>query len=190
MNRSRSNGNPPSIWQRVVRWVVDILVVIVLAIFLVQMMGERVRVEGHSMEPALAAGDEVLIDKIRYHFFSVKRFDVVMFRSKEEGDQKYYIKRVVGLPGEKLQIQNGQIYVNDIPLETGDVMSYYTVAGLAEEAVTLKEDEYFLVGDNGDSSEDSRFVLVGNVLRDQIEGKVWFRVSPFKDLGFIQKMEE
>lgn len=190
MSRSRSNANPPSAWQVAVRWVIDILVVIVLAIFLVQMMGERVRVEGHSMEPALAAGDEVLIDKIRYHFFPVKRFDVVLFRSKDAGDEKYYIKRVVGLPGEKLQIRDGKIYVNDVLLETGDVMSYYTVAGLAEEPVTLKENEYFLVGDNGDSSEDSRFVLVGNVQQEQIIGKVWLRVSPFQNLGFIQKVEE
>ena len=142
------------------------------------------------MEPALAAGDEVLINKISYHFFAVDRYDVVMFRSRDAADEKYYIKRVVGLPGETVQIRDGRIFINEVPLETGEVMSYYTVAGLAEEAVTLKEDEYFLVGDNGDSSEDSRFVLVGNVHRDQIAGKVWLRIAPFKDMGFIQKVEE
>ena len=100
-----------------------------------------------------------------------------------------YIKRVVGLPGEKVQISDGIIYINDAPLNTGDIMSRYTVAGLAETPVTLGADEYFLLGDNGDSSEDSRFALVENVKKEQVIGKIWFRIAPFKDLGPIAKVE-
>lgn len=190
MARNNSKNENPGVWQTAARWIIGILVVVALAVFVVRMLGERVKVEGHSMEPSLVAGEEVLIDKMSYHFFAVDRYDVVLFTSGEGEEEKIYIKRVVGLPGEQVQIRDGRIYINEMPLETGELMSYYTVAGLAEETVTLKEDEYFLLGDNGDSSEDSRFALVGNVQAEQIVGKVWFRVSPFKDMGFIPKVEE
>lgn len=184
--KAEANG---SLIQSAARWIVDILVVIILAAFLVAMLGQKVPVEGHSMEPSLMTGDEVLTDRMIYHFFSIRRFDVVLFQAGDGMEQKNYIKRVVGLPGEKVQISDGIIYINDAPLNTGDIMSRHTVAGLAETPVTLGADEYFLLGDNGDSSEDSRFALVGNVKKEQVIGKVWFRIAPFKDLGPIAKVE-
>ena len=94
------------------------------------------------------------------------------------------MKRVVGLPGETIQIQNGQVLVDGTALKEAGFGQTYTVAGLAEVPIHLGEEEYFLLGDNGDSSEDSRFAIVGNVHRDQILGKIWLRVAPFSEFGF------
>jgi len=186
MDRNRKQQSPAetNVLQTVSRWVVSIVVVIVLAVFLVQMLGQRLTVEGHSMEPALNAGDVVLLNHLSYHFFEIDRFDVVQFESRET-NRKTYIKRVIGMPGEKIQIQDGSIYINGERLDMGEELGNYTVPGLAENTITLKEEEYFLLGDNGDSSEDSRFAVVGNVKREQIVGKIWFRIAPFKNLGFV-----
>ncbi len=165
-------------------WTVGVIAVIALAVFLVHTLGRQVRMEGHSMEPTLQAGDTVLVNQLRYHFFSVERFDVVLFQNPQSENQTY-IKRVIGLPGETVQIQNGVVLVDGAPLTGSGWNRTYTVAGLAETAVHLGEDEYFLLGDNGDSSEDSRFAIVGNVHRDQILGKIWLRVAPFSQLGFV-----
>jgi len=184
-NRKQQSPAETNVLQTVSRWIVSIIVVIVLAIFLVQMLGRRLAVEGHSMEPALNAGDVVLLNHLSYHFLEIDRFDVVQFES-DETNRKSYIKRVIGLPGEKIQIRDGSIYISGELLDLGKDAVSYTVPGLAENTITLKEDEYFLLGDNGDSSEDSRFAVVGNVNRDQILGKVWFRIAPFKNLGFVK----
>ena len=184
-NRKQQSPAETNVLQTVSRWIVSIIVVIVLAIFLVQMLGRRLTVEGHSMEPALNAGDVVLLNHLSYHFLEIDRFDVVQFES-DETNRKTYVKRVIGLPGEKIQIRDGSIYISGELLDLGEDAVSYTVPGLAENTITLKEDEYFLLGDNGDSSEDSRFAVVGNVHRDQILGKVWFRIAPFKNLGFVK----
>ena len=93
--KAEANG---SLIQSAARWIVDILVVIILAAFLVAMLSQKVPVEGDSMEPSLMTGDEVLTDRMIYHFFSIRRFDVVLFQAGEGIEQKNYIKRVVGLP--------------------------------------------------------------------------------------------
>lgn len=96
------------------------------------------------------------------------------------------MKRVIGLPGETVQIKNGQIYIDDKPLEADKGLGQVSLAGLAENPVVLEEDEYFLLGDNRDSSEDSRFVKIGNVKRRQIRGKVWLRLIPFIDFKLVE----
>lgn len=170
-------------------WTVGVIAVVALAVFFVQMLGRQAQVVGHSMEPVLQAGDTVLVDRLGYHFFSVERFDVVLFQNPQSPEQTY-MKRVIGLPGETVQIQNGAVYIDGVLLSGEGWARTYTVAGLAEMPVHLGEDEYFLLGDNGDSSEDSRFAIVGNVHRDQILGKVWLRISPFSQFGFLNMPEE
>lgn len=96
------------------------------------------------------------------------------------------VKRVIGLPGEKVQIEDGQIYINDRLLyEAEQEMPAITSPGMAEHPIELGEEEYFLLGDNRDSSEDSRFANVGNVKRDKISGKVWLRLFPILDMGLV-----
>ncbi len=168
----------------VTRWIVDAIVVVVLAMFLVQYMGMNYEVIGHSMEPSFEVGDTVLVDQIAYKIGKPHRFDVVLFQNRSNEDQ-VYMKRVIGLPGEKIQIQNGNVYIDDQLLDMGEDAEKINLPGIADNPVLLGEDEYFVIGDNYDSSEDSRFSNIGNVSRTEMIGRVWFRFYPFDRLGFI-----
>jgi signal peptidase I len=168
-----------------VNWIVDIIVVIVLAVILVAWFGSRANVTGHSMEPVLGAGDTVLVDQLTYRLRDPERLDIILYQTKEEG--KTSIKRIIGLPGETVQIREGKIYINGEPIPLKDRLDEVVAAGLAENEITLAEDEYFVLGDNRDSSEDSRFENVGNVERSQITGKIWFRIAPFVKMGPVRK---
>ncbi|MDO5410484.1 MAG: signal peptidase I [Lachnospiraceae bacterium] len=168
----------------ITRWIVDIIVVIVLAMFLVQYMGMRYEVIGHSMEPAFKVEDHVLVDQIAYKIGRPRRFDVVVFKNKGKEDQ-IYMKRVIGLPGEKVQIQNGSVYIDDELLDMGEAAEIINLPGIADNPVVLETGEYFVIGDNSDSSEDSRFSNIGNVRKSDMIGKVWFRFYPFDRIGLI-----
>ena len=169
--------------RRMIVWLVDIIVVISLAWFVVYGFGTQIRITGQSMTPELRSEDVVLMNRLSYDLGSPKRFDVVVF---EREDKKPNVKRVIGLTGETVQIKNGQIYIDDKPLEADKGLGQVSLAGLAENPVVLEEDEYFLLGDNRDSSEDSRFVKIGNVKRRQIRGKVWLRLIPFIDFKLVE----
>lgn len=166
------------------RWAADVLIVLMLAWFFVLYMGYRVEVDGRSMEPLMKNQDIVLTDKVCYNFRDVKRFEVIAFR-KPDHAEKISVKRVVALPGETVQIRNGDIYINGQKLDTEGRIRTAAVAGRAEETITLGEDEYFVMGDWPEVSEDSRFDSVGNVHREQIIGRVWFRLEPFSSFGPI-----
>lgn len=163
-------------------WIVDLVVVIALACYMVHCFGGRVTVNGNSMNPVLSSGDVVLLNRLSYELGEPKRFDIAVFVRQ---DADLQIKRVIGLPGETVQIRDNQIYINDEPLEAEDGLGTVTIAGLAEYPIELGNDEYFLLGDNRESSEDSRFASIGNVKRSQLLGKVWLRFQPFSDLGLI-----
>ena len=168
--------------RRVIRWIVDIVVVISLAWFAVYGFGTQIKVAGQSMAPLLEGEDVVLMDRLSYDFGSPGRFDVVMF---EREDHKSNIKRIIGLPGEEVQIVDGFVYIDGQRLRAEGELGRAVLPGLAENPVTLGEDEYFLMGDNRDGSEDSRFANIGNVKTEYIIGKAWFKLLPFKDAGFV-----
>ena len=168
--------------RRIARWAVDVVVTIALAWFLVYGFCGQVRISGNSMQPLLEASDVVLVNRLAYDLGKPKRYDVVVFGSE---DRKNNVKRVIGLPGETVQIIGGLVYIDGAPLEDESGMEQVSLAGRAGSPITLGEDEYFLLGDNRDSSEDSRFANVGNVKADQIQGKVWLRILPILKLGFL-----
>ncbi len=168
--------------QIIVQRLTDVIVVIALAWFLVHSFLTTVSVSGHSMEPTLSSDDLVLVNTLKYNFFEPSRMDVVVFKKKDSTEN---IKRVVGLPGETIVIQNGCIYIDGNLLESSSI-SNISLAGIAAKPIQLMDDEYFLIGDNADSSEDSRFINVGSVHRSQIMGKIWFRLKPFGKLGLIK----
>lgn len=168
----------------ITKLVADILVVLILAIFLVQYMGMNYQVIGHSMEPTFQIGDTVLVDQIAYKVGRPHRFDVVLFQSRDD-EEKFFMKRVIGLPGETVQIQNGSVYINDRLLEAEDSLGTIHLAGIASSPVLLGKGEYFVIGDNSDSSEDSRFSNIGNIQQSDMIGKIWFRLEPFKRMGLI-----
>lgn len=171
--------------QSVISWIVDIIVAIAFAIFLVYAVGCCVEISGNSMNPELTSGDVVLMNRLAYDLGRPQRFDVAVF---EDGSQtgKWNVKRIIGLPGETVQIKDNRIYINDIPLGAEDSLSVASIAGIAEYPIELGKDEYFLMGDNRDSSEDSRSSGIGNIKKEQLLGKVWLKFQPLSEIGLIQ----
>ncbi|MBP3544380.1 MAG: signal peptidase I, partial [Lachnospiraceae bacterium] len=159
----------------VLKWLVDIVVVIGVAIFVGLYLGSLYTMTGYSMEPALTNADKVLIDKLYYHFEEPERGDIIMFQSKSDEEQ-YYMKRIVALPGETVQIKNGILYIDGIVHEGDEDTEKILNAGLAEDEIILAEDEYFVLGDNFNNSEDSRFASIGNIKRSNIVGRAWLLV--------------
>jgi len=151
-------------------------------IIIVAAFGQRVNVIGDSMSPVLKNGNVVMINHFIYNIKDPSRGDIAAFQ--KDGDERYFVKRIVGLPGETVQIKDGLVYINGEALKE-DKMGEVSLAGRAAEPVRLGEKEYFLLGDNRSSSEDSRFPNIGNVKREQILGKVWFRMLPLLKLGFV-----
>ena len=166
----------------IVLWAVELLLVCMTAVFLVAAFGQRVNVIGDSMSPVLKNGNVVMINHFIYNIKDPSRGDIAAFQ--KDGDERYFVKRIVGLPGETVQIKDGLVYINGEALKE-DKMGEVSLAGRAAEPVRLGEKEYFLLGDNRSSSEDSRFPNIGNVKREQILGKVWFRMLPLLKLGFV-----
>lgn len=166
-------------------WAAQIAAVVFLAYFIVNYALEKTEMIGISMETTLQDKEEVIINKFSYRFTDPKRFDVIVFKQSGREHSYYNIKRIIALPGEKLQIKDGLIYINGevVPeVVNVDVMNNY---GLADEEITLEENEYFVLGDNRNNSEDSRFASIGNIRRDEIIGKAFIRLSPF---NFISKL--
>ena len=159
--------------------------VLLISFLLVHFVIQRCDVGGSSMVPTLTDGDQLLMDKISYRFRDPERFDIIVF-PYEYSDNTYFIKRVIGLPGETVQIDTaGTIYINEEPLEEhygAEVMLY---PGLAEEEIHLDDDEYFVLGDNRNVSEDSRYPDVGNIKRERIMGRPFLRIFPFSSFGLI-----
>ena len=173
----------PNRLHRLTEWAVDCAVMVALACYLVFCFGSRVEMNGSSMKPVLESGDVVLMNRLSYDIGKPNRLDVVVF--EREGQQPG-IKRIIGLPGETVQIKNGSIYVNGELLKAQDGLGEATIAGAAEYPVELGDDEYFLLGDNRESSEDSRFSGIGNIKRENLIGRVWLRFQPFSRLGFVR----
>ncbi len=172
--------------RRRISWLVDIIVIIVLAFFISEMFADKITIAGHSMEPAIMQEEVVLVDKLSYEFISPKRGDIISFYLSDDVDnEQVYVKRIIGLPGETVQIKDGYVYIDDKIIDKSSEIYKASIAGIAEDEIILGENEYFVLGDNRASSEDSRFDNVGLVNISQVEGKVWFRISPFEKIGML-----
>lgn len=167
-------------------WMLQIAIVCAFAFVFVWYFGHRVSNIGDSMSPVLKNGDVVLVNRIVYDASAPKRGDIIVFKPKGNENLHSYIKRIIALPGETVQIKEGEIYVNGEKLEEEYETSEIADAGLAAEEITLAGDEFFVLGDNRKSSEDSRMADIGNVKRSEIEGKVWFIAGPRKRFGLIE----
>lgn len=165
------------------------LLVVLGAVYLVlTYVGQRTAVSGDSMESTLSDGDNLIVDKITYRFNDPQRFDIIVFPFRYAEDT-YYIKRIIGLPGETVQIDaEGNIYIDGEILEENygrEVIRPENV-GVAKDPVVLGDDEYFVMGDNRNDSSDSRVEVVGNIHRKDIVGRAWLRIWPFEDFGILK----
>lgn len=182
----RRGKGPKNPVQVIFGWIFQIFVVILFAYVIVFFFGQSRTNVGQSMDATLSGGDVVLLNQLSYGFGGPDRNDIIAFKPSGSESGYSYIRRVIGLPGETVQIKEGMIYINDVVyLEDGDHQEMKS-AGIAEDPVTLGTDEYFVLGDNRNNSEDSRFADIGNVKLEDIEGKVWFVISPREHFGFVK----
>jgi signal peptidase I len=166
-------------------WVVEILIVLLIALVLVYFAGMKVTVIGNSMENTLTDGSQVLVNRFTYNLTGPKSGDVIVFLPNGNEKSHYYVKRVVAVPGDTVQIVGGVLYVNGELFDDQDTEAIKN-AGLAEEEITVGEDEYFVLGDNRNSSEDSRYANIGNIKKEYITGKAWFVIKPFSKIGRVK----
>lgn len=165
-------------------WLLYIVLIIAFTWGVVTFVGQRTEVSGSSMETTLSDKDQLIVDKMTYRFRDPKRYDIVVFPYQYQ-DNTYYIKRIIGLPGETVQILSGMVYIDGMRLDEHYGNEIMENPGIAEEPLTLGEDEYFVLGDNRNNSSDSRASDVGLIHRKDLIGRAWIRVWPLSQIGVI-----
>lgn len=175
-------------------FIMYLLVAFAAAYLIVRFVGQRTVVDGDSMNNTLTDGDNIIVEKLSYTFGDVERYDIIVFPYYDEaiGKEVYYIKRVIGMPGETIQIEDGVIWLVDeasgertvLPDEYGYYYDGKPMKGyLASEPIQIPEGYYFVMGDNRNRSKDSR--QIGLIKEDDILGKAWLRFYPFDEFGLI-----
>lgn len=177
----------PSAIQGAFLWIGECILAFAIGCILVYYFMTSLTCVGQAMEPSINSGDRVLVNRFIYSVTAPKRGDVIVFKPNGNVNSHYYMRRVIGVPGDKVQVREGFVYVNGELLETGIGNEKMSYAGLAEEEITLGKDEYFVLGDNRDMSEDSRNADIGNIRKNDIYGKAWFVRSPWENFGMIPK---
>ena len=164
----------------------QVVVVIFMAFVCVYFFGMRTSVVGQSMADTLKNGDQILVNRFAYKLSNPKENDIIVFYPNGNKKSHFYVKRVVGVPGDTVQIKDGDIYINDKLLHESITVDEIEDAGLAKDKITLSDDEFFVLGDNRNNSEDSRYANIGNIKKEYIVGKAWFVVSTNKRFGFLR----
>ena len=185
-NKQEEGAKKTDLKKEVLSWIFYILFVIALTYLIITFVGQRTMVDGRSMNATLNDGDNLIVEKLSYRFGDPERFDIIVF-PPQESPKEHYIKRIIGLPGETVQIDaEGKIYINGEVLEENYGLETIRNAGRAAEPITLGDDEYFVLGDNRNNSKDSRSDAVGNVKRSSITGRAWLRIWPLSDIVFLK----
>ncbi len=162
-------------------FIIYIVLILVCVFWVPEHVIQRTVVNGESMENTLHTGESLLVEKISYHFKDPKRYDIIVFYPEGREVDEYYVKRVYGLPGETIQIKDNQVYINGNAIEDDFAKNKMDDAGIAEEPVTLADDEYFVLGDNREVSLDSRDL--GPIEKENIAGHVILRIWPLDKFG-------
>ena len=172
--------------KEVLSWTVEIALTLLIAFTFVYFIGLRTSVVGQSMSKTLNGGDQILVNRFVYKVTDPKTNDIIVFLPNGNEKSHYYVKRVIGVPGDTVQIKNGAVYVNGKAFDEETDVSSIEDAGLAAEEITLGQDEYFVLGDNRNHSSDSRVASVGVLTRDMLIGRAWVRIYPFNKIGVIK----
>ena len=180
---SKKEKSKPNIKKNLIAFGICVVIAIVIALIITNFVASHTKVEGNSMESTLENGDDIIVEKFSYLTNNPERYDIIVFRESESVN---YIKRVIALPGETIQITEGKIYINERAIFDAYGNAKMEDGGLAEKPIKLGQDEYFVLGDNRNASKDSRDKAVGVIKRDQIIGKAWLRVLPFDNFGKLE----
>lgn len=166
--------------------IIFLVCVVLFSYLFVTFIGQRTTVSGSSMEPTLQNGDSLMVDKLSYRFGEPQRFDIIIFPPRLNEDT-LYIKRVIGLPGETVRIDDyGNIYIDGEILDEDYGLEIIRNPGQANMPIFLGEDEYFVLGDNRNNSSDSRVPQVGTVNKKEIVGKAFMRIFPFNKISILR----
>lgn len=185
-NKQEEGAKKTDLKKEIFSWIFYILFVIALTYVIITFVGQRTMVDGRSMNATLNDGDNLIVEKLSYRFGDPERFDIIVF-PPQSAPKEHYIKRIIGLPGETVQIDaDGKIYIDGEVLEENYGLETIRNPGRAAEPITLGDDEYFVLGDNRNNSKDSRSDAVGNVKRNAITGRAWLRIWPLSDIGFLK----
>lgn len=184
-NEEETPEEERSVLREVMSFLLYIVIVAGCCYFIITFVGQRTVVSGTSMVPTLQDKDNLITDKLSYRFRDPERYDIIVLRV--ESQHENFIKRVIGLPGETVQIIGGRVYINGELLES-DVYGNELMVnpGRAFQPITLGEDEYFVLGDNRNGSADSRIEEVGNVARSRIVGRAFVRIWPLSQFGLLK----
>ncbi len=175
-----------SIMKEILSTSIYLLLVLCAAYLIVTYVGQRTQVSGGSMESTLSNEDHLLVDKISYRFHDPERFDIIVFPFQYD-KETYYIKRIIGMPGETVRIdEDGNIYIDEELLEEDYGREVIENPGRAVEPIMLGDDEYFVMGDNRNNSSDSRDPSVGNIHRNDIIGRAFIRIWPLSKFGILK----
>ena len=179
-NKKETEQKETNLVKEIISYLIYIGAALVITFLIVRFVGQRTEVKGSSMETTLSHQDHLIVDKISYVFSEPDRFDIIVFPYGED----YFIKRIMGLPGDMVQIIEGYIYINGVLLDENYGNEIMKRADLAEEPIILGADEYFVLGDNRNNSTDSR--MIGAIHKDEILGKAWVRIWPLNKFGIIK----
>lgn len=174
-----------NLFKEIMAWAVEIAIVIFVAYVCVSFFCVRSTVVGQAMEDHLVNGDRIFVNRFVYMITKPKAGDVVVFLPNGNEKSHYYVRRVIGTPGDKVQIKDGAVYINGKLYSETFLADAMEDPGIAENEIVLAKDEYFVLGDNRNNSEDSRFANIGNVKKKDIVGQAWFKFTSFNNMGFV-----
>ena len=170
----------------ILNWVFQIAVVLIFGVLVGIAMFQSVTMQESAMEPTLQVGERFFVNRAIYKVSAPKRGDIIVYKTSGSDDAALHIGRVIGLPGETVQISNGSILINGDVYNENKGFPEINNAGLASDGVSLESGKYFILGDNRNNSEDSRYGDIGNINKKYIVGKVWFIISPKDKFGFLK----
>ncbi len=180
---TKLTSNP--ILKEILEWTEAVLIALVLVILIRGFIFENTKVLGHSMEPTLHHNNAIIVNKFIYKFTKPKQGDIIVFPYKQD-PTKDYIKRVLGLPGDTVNIKNHIVYINDLPLDESYKLETMAELGDITFPFVVPQGTYFVMGDNRNNSSDSRYRDVGTIKKSDIIGKAVLRVWPLNQLGLIK----
>ena len=172
--------------KRFLSWMFSLTLTIGIAAIVAIVMCQSVTMQESSMEPTISVGDRFFVNRVVYKVGEPQRGDIIVFRTNASNEAALHIRRVIGIPGDIIQIVDGRIIINGKTYTEGQDFPKITNAGLAKKPIQIESGEYFVLGDNRNNSEDSRYGDIGLVKEKYITAKVWFKIFPVKEIGFME----